>query len=139
LGIIYYGEDLQNNSKEDFPLFNATFLKLTGRNYDVFNIEADSLKINNSDQSLQKINASIKRNALNIWLYNSNRFLKTKKRLNRRDFYEAYPFSFCISKKTKDSLPDFIQSDIVNTIKDANSKIYFYTLDRNPKQIEKLK
>lgn len=130
LGIIYYGEDLQNYSKEDFPLFNATFLKLTGRNYDVFNIEADSLKINNSDQSLQKINASIKRNALNIWLHNSNRLSNIKKKRNRKDFYEAYPFSFCISKIGKDSLPDFIQSDIVNTIKDANSKIYFYTLER---------
>lgn len=128
LGIIYYGENLQNYSKEDFPLNDATFLKLFGRNYDVFNIEADSIKIDISNETIQKKQASINRNALNIWLHNRQRL--SKKKGSRKDFYEAFPFSFCISKKEKDSLPEFIKSDVVSVIRDKNSKIYFYTLDR---------
>jgi hypothetical protein len=128
LGIIYYGENLQNYSKEDFPLNDATFLKLFGRNYDVFNIEADSLKIDSSDETIQKKQASINRNALNIWRHNSNKVAKNK--FTRKDFYSTFPFSFCISKKTKDSLPEFIKSDVVSVIRDKSSKIYFYTLDR---------
>ncbi|MBA4277617.1 hypothetical protein [Flavobacterium sp.] len=134
-GLVYYGADLQNHSKEDYPQHDAAFLKLFGRNYTVFNIEADSLKMELLDQSNQKRNVFIQGNALNIWLHNSNRLSKTNKKLTRRDFYDAYPFSFCISKKSKDSLPDFIQSDVVITIKDRNSKIYFYILDRK-KQIK---
>jgi hypothetical protein len=130
LGIIYYGKDLQDYSKEDFPQHDATFLKLFGRNYDVFNIEADSLKLNNTDKSFQKINFSIKRNALNIWQYNSRRITKSKKNLSRNDFYATYPFSFCISKKSMDSLPEYIKLDIVSVLKDDKSKVYFYTLDR---------
>ena len=137
-GLIYYGEDLQNKAKEDYPMHDAAFLKLFGRNYTVFNIEADSLKMELTDRSNQKRNVFIQGNALNIWLHNVNRLSNTKRKRNRKDFYEAYPFSFCISKITKDSLPDFMQSDIVNTIKDANSKIYFYTLDRNSKEIKNL-
>jgi hypothetical protein len=135
-GLIYYGEDLQNNPKEDYPMHDAAFLKLFGRNHTVFNIEADSLKMDFLDPSNQKRNGFIKGNALNIWLYNSRRLSKIKKKLDRSDFYKAYPFSFCISKKSKEDLPDFIQSDIVTTIKDAKSKIYFYTLDRNSKEIK---
>lgn len=126
LGVTYYGEELQNHPKEAFPQFDTTFLKLFGRYYDVFNIEADSLKM----QSNQKINLSIKNNALNIWLLNSNRQLKTNKKLTREDFYAAYPFSFCISKISKDSLPDYIKKDIVSVIKDKKSEIYFYKLAR---------
>lgn len=137
-GLIYYGEDLQIHDKEDYPMHDAAFLKLFGRNYTVFNIEADSLKMDLAESFNQKRNVFIQGNALNIWLHNANRLSTTKKKLNRKDFYEAYPFSFCISKIAKDSLPDFIQSDIVNTIKDANSKIYFYTLDRNLKEIKNL-
>lgn len=133
-GLIYYGEDLQNHDKEDYPMHDAAFLKLFGRNHTVFNIEADSLKMDFLDPSNQKRNGFIKGNALNIWLYNSRRLSKTKKKLDRSDFYNAYPFSFCISRKSKEDLPDFIQSDIVATIKDANSKVYFYTLDRNSKE-----
>lgn len=129
-GLIYYGANLQNHDKEDYPMQDAAFLKLFGRNHTVFNIEADSLKMELLDKSNQKRNIFIKGNALNIWLYNSRRSLNTKKKLGRKDFYDAYPFSFCISKVSKDSLPDFIQSDIVGTIRDANSKIYFYTLKR---------
>lgn len=132
-GLIYYGEDLQNHPKEDYPMHDAAFLKLFGRNHTVFNIEADSLKMDLLDQSNQKRSGFIKSNALNIWLYNSPRLSKTKKKPTRSDFYNAYPFSFCISKISKDSLPDFIQSDIVGTIRDTNSKIYFYTLWRKSK------
>lgn len=130
LGIIYYGKDLQNNYKEDYPQHDSAFLKLFGRNYDVFNIEADSLKMDHSDQSLQKINLSIKKNAFNIWKNNAIRMVNSTNKLSRKDFYDAYPFSFCISKISKDSLPEFIKADIVSTIKDSNSKIYFYTLNR---------
>jgi hypothetical protein len=130
LGIIYYGEDLQDYSKEDFPQHDATFLKLFGRNYDVFNIEADSLKLNNTDASLQKLNASISRNALNVWIRNSKQMPKSGKISNREAFYKSYPFSFCISKKPKDSLPDFIKSDVEKVFKDKKAKVYFYTLDR---------
>jgi hypothetical protein len=135
-GLIYYGEGLQTHDKEDYPMRDAAFLKLFGRNHTVFNIEADSLKMDLLDQANQKRNVFIKGNALNIWLYNSRRLSKVNSKLDRRDFYDAYPFSFCISKVSKDSLPDFIQSDIVSTIRDANSKIYFYTLDRKMKQIK---
>jgi hypothetical protein len=134
-GLVYYGADLQNYGKEDYPQHDTAFLKLFGRNYTVFNIEADSLQFDHKDPLNQKRNISINGNALNIWLYNANQLSKTNKKLSRNDFYEAYPFSFCISKISKDSLPDFIQSDIVATIKDANSKIYFYTLDRKIKHI----
>jgi hypothetical protein len=130
LGIIYYGENLQGYAKEDFPQYDATFLKLFGRNHDVFNIEADSLKLNNTDESLQKLNASICRNALNIWIRNSKQKPKSGKMSNREAFYKSYPFSFCISRKSKDSLPDFIKSDVEKVFKDKNSKVYFYTLDR---------
>lgn len=129
-GLVYYGADLQNHDKEDYPQHDTAFLKLFGRNYTVFNIEADSLQFDRKDPLNQKRNIFINGNALNIWLHNSNRLSKTNKKLARKDFYEAYPFSFCISKISKDSLPDFIQSDIVTTIKDSNSKIYFYILDR---------
>lgn len=128
IGLIFYGKNLQNYSKEDFPLHDATFLKLFGRNYDVFNIEADSLKIDLINESIQKKNASINRNALNIWKKNTKR--KDKNKLKREDFYKAYPFSFCISKKPKDSLPVFIKADVISIIRDQSSKIYFYTLDR---------
>ena len=131
LGIIYYGEDLQEYSKEDFPQYNATFLKLFGRNYSVFNIEADSLQLEHKDQFNQKMNVFIKGNALNIWLYNSARLSKSNMKRGRIDFYKAYPFSFCISKISKDSLPDYIQSDVISIIKDDKSKIYFYVLKRN--------
>ena len=129
-GLIYYGDDLQNHPKEDYPMHDAAFLKLFGRNHTVFNIEADSLKMELLDQSNQKRNVFIQGNALTIWLYNSNRLSKTKKKLNRNDFYEAYPFSFCISRKPKDSLPDFIKVDVEKVLKDNSSKIYFYTLHR---------
>jgi len=135
-GLVFYGADLQNYGKEDYPQHDTSFLKLFGRNYTVFNIEADSLQFDLKDPLNQKRNISINGNALNIWLYNSNQLSKTNKKLGRNDFYDAYPFSFCISKISKDSLPDFIQSDIVTTIKDANSKIYFYTLDRKIQQIK---
>lgn len=137
-GLIYYGKDLQNHDKEDYSQHDATFLNLFGRNYTVFNIEADSLKMDFLDKSNQKRNMFIQGNTLNIWLHNSNRLSKTNKKLTRKDFHEAYPFSFCISKISKDSLPNFIKSDIVASIKDANSKIYFYTLDRNSKQIKNI-
>ncbi|MFA5298272.1 MAG: hypothetical protein WC389_08715 [Lutibacter sp.] len=130
LGVIYYDEDLQNHPKEAFPQYNTTFLKLFGRYYDVFNIEADKLKTDSLNNPNQKLNLSIKKNALNIWLLNSNRQSKTNKKLNREDFYAAYPFSFCISKISKDSLPDYIKKDIVLTVKDKKSKIYFYKLAR---------
>lgn len=132
-GLIYYGDELQNYPKEDYPQYNATFLKLFGRYYNVFNIEADSLKMDYLDKSNQKRNVFIKGNALNIWQYNTNRLSKNKKNYSRKDFYEAYPFSFCISKKSKDSLPDFIKSDVVTILKDDNSKVYFYTLNRKNK------
>ncbi len=128
IGLIYYGSNLQDYSKEDFPLNDATFLKLFGRNYDVFNIEADSLKIDTTDETIQKKNASINRNALNIWKHNSKQTNKTK--LTRNDFYDAYPFSFCLSKKPLDSIPDFIKADVISVIRDKTSKVYFYTLDR---------
>jgi len=131
LGIIYYGENLHDQSKEDFPLHDAAFLKLFGRYYDVFNIEADSLKIDTIDKSLQKQNASISRNALNIWIKVAKKTSNKKKVTNRELFYNSYPFSFCISRKPKDSLPDFIKSDVEKVMKDNNSKIYFYTLNRN--------
>lgn len=134
LGIIYYGENLQDQSKEDFPLHDAAFLKLFGRNYDVFNIEADSLKINRTDASLQKLNASISRNALNIWIKNTKKTAKFDSISNREQFYKSYPFSFCISRKPKDSLPNFIKIDVEKVIKDKNSKVYFYTLERNANQ-----
>jgi len=135
-GLIYYGADLQDKAKGDYLMLDSPFFKLFGRNHTVFNIEADSLKMELTDQSNQKRNVFIRGNALNIWLHNANRWSNTKRKLNRKDFYEAYPFSFCISKIAKDSLPDFIQSDIVNTVKDANSKVYFYTLDRNLKDLK---
>ena len=128
LGLIYYGDDLQNQTKEDYPQHNTAFLKLFGRNYTVFNIEADSLKLDKTNEANQKFNVSIKNNALNIWLYNSRQ--KAKAKLGRKDFYDAYPFSFCVSKVSKDSLPDFIKADVVNVMKDNKAKIYFYTLKR---------
>ena len=130
LGIIYYGDDLQNYSKEDYPQHNSSFLKLFGRNYDVFNIEADSLKINLLENSKQKINLSIKRNAINIWHNNSEIINKTSNNLTRKDFYNAYPFSFCVSKFSKDKLPEYIKKDVVLSIKDKKSHIYFHTLNR---------
>lgn len=130
LGLIYYGDDLQNYTKEDYPQHDTAFLKLFGRNYTVFNIEADSLKLNFTNEEIQKFNVSIKNNALNIWLYNSGRLSKKKDKLGRKDFYDAYPFSFCVSKLPKDSLPDFIKKDVASIIKDPKAKIYFYTLKR---------
>ncbi len=127
LGIIYHDEDLQNYAKEDYPQWDTAFLKLFGRNYDVFNIEADSLTMNYIDPSLQKFNVSIQKNALNIW---RNNLSNTSKKGTRKDFYAAYPFSFCISKKSKAELPDYIQSDVVSIVKDNKSQIYFYTLKR---------
>ncbi|MBG6187826.1 hypothetical protein [Flavobacterium sp. CAN_S2] len=129
-GVIYYGEDLQNNSREDFPQHNTTFLKLFGRYYDAFNIESDSLKMDYLDKSNQKVNLYIKKNALNIWHYNLKTNLKSNRQLSRKDFYNSYPFSFCVSKKSKKNLPDYIQSDIVRTIKDNKSQIYFYILKK---------
>lgn len=130
-GVIYYGEDLQNNSREDFPQHNTTFLKLFGRYYDAFNIESDSLKMDYLDKSNQKVNLYIKKNALNIWHYNLKTNLKSNRQLSRKDFYNSHPFSFCVSKKSKKNLPDYIQSDIVRTIKDNKSQIYFYILKKN--------
>lgn len=130
LGLIYYGENLQNYPKEDYPQYEGTFLKLFGRNFSVFNIEADSLKLDTVNDENQKFNVSIKNNALNIWKYNLVHNKKFIANLNRIDFYKDYPFSFCISRKPKDSLPDFIKVDVVNMIQDASSKIYFYTLNR---------
>ena len=130
LGIIYKGNGLEDNFAEDFPQVNATFLKLFGRNYDVFNIVADSLKRDYFNQANQKINVSISRNALNIWIRNQERIMKTKKKLGGKDFYQAFPFSFCVSKMPKDSLPDYIKADVVNIIRDNKAKIYFYRLKR---------
>jgi hypothetical protein len=130
LGIIYHGGDLQKFAKEDYPQWDTAFLKLFGRNYDVFNIEADSLKMDYLDKFNQKFNVSIQKNALNMWHYNSKRLVKNKEKETRKEFYATYPFSFCISKKVKEELPDYIQSDIVSIIKDNRSQIYFYTLKR---------
>jgi len=130
LGIIYYGKNLQDQYKEDFPLHDAAFLKLFGRNYDVFNIEADSLQIDTINKAFQKYNASISRNALNIWIRNAKQMPKYGMISNRELFYKSYPFSFCISKKPKDSLPYFIKSDVEKVFKDKKAKVYFYTLDR---------
>ena len=101
LGIIYYGENLQNYYGEDFPQYDATFLKLFGRNYDVFNIEADSLKLYNANESLQKINASIKRNALNIWQFNNERLLKKKINHQEKIFIMHILLVFVFQKKVR--------------------------------------
>ncbi|MDD3723041.1 MAG: hypothetical protein PHW92_11280 [Lutibacter sp.] len=130
LGIIYYGEDLQNYPREDFPQNNSTFLKLFGRNYDVFNIEADSLELDLLNKANQKSNLYINKNALNIWHNNSGLLIKSKSKLGREEFYDFYPFSFCISKKSKEELPYYIKLDIIRTIRDKNSKIYFYILKK---------
>lgn len=130
-GLIYYGESLQDHSREDFPQHDAAFLKLFGRNYNVFTIEADSLKKELVNTALQKRNVNIDLNALNIWLKNKNREqIGSKSKFTRKDFYNTYPFSFCLSKKPKDSLPDFIKEDVVSILRDQSSKVYFYTLDR---------
>lgn len=130
LGITFYGKDLQNNYKEDYPQYDTAFLKLFGRYHDVFSIEADSLTIDTLHDYNQKINLSIQKNAFYIWSRN-NKFKKgANYKPSRKDFYDAYPFSFCVSKVTKSNLPDFIQSDIVRTIKDEKSKNYFYVLKR---------
>lgn len=130
LGIIYYGEDLQKFSKEDYPQHSSSFLKLFGRNYDVFNIEADSLKMNLLENSNQKINLSIKRNAINIWRKYSESLKVNENKLTRKDFYDAYPFSFCVSKLSKEKLPFYIKKDVLSITKDNKSQIYFYTLNR---------
>lgn len=129
-GVAFYGKDLQNYPIEDFPQYDTTFLKLYGRNYDVFNIEADSLKMDYSNKLNQKRNSYIKKNALNIWLHNPGSVSNTVKKLDREDFYNSYPFSFCVSKISKDSLPEYIKSDIVSVLKDERSKIFFYRLKR---------
>lgn len=130
LGIKYYGDSKQNYPQEDFPQYNTSFLKLFGRNYDVFNIEADSLKMDFSNQDIQKLNVSISRNALNIWLHNAKQDRIKNGILSRKDFYNAYPFSFCVSKVSRDSLPDYIKKDVVSIIRDNKAEIYFYTLKR---------
>ncbi len=130
LGIAVYGKDLQNNYKEDYPQYDTAFLKLFGRYHDVFSIEADSLTIDTLHDYNQKINLSIRKNAFYIWSRHSKFKKGSNYKPSRRDFYDAYPFSFCVSKVKLDSLPVFIQSDVVRTIKDEKSKNYFYVLKR---------
>jgi hypothetical protein len=139
LGIIYYGDDLQNHPKESFPLYDATFLKLFGRYYDVFNIEADKLKLDSLNQAKQKINYSIKKNALNLWLYKSNYLLSGEEEVSNTDFYDSFPFSFCISRISKDNLPEYIKKDVISVIRDEKSKIYFYRLRREMTNFTNLK
>ncbi|RTY92256.1 hypothetical protein [Flavobacterium sp. GT3R68] len=129
-GVVYYGKDLQKYPIEDFPQYDSTFLKLYGRNYDVFNIEADSLEMDYSNELNQKRNSYIKKNALNIWLHNTRITSNTVKKLGREDFYNAYPFGFCISRVSRDSLPEYIKSDVISILKDEKSKIFFYRLKR---------
>jgi putative Mn2+ efflux pump MntP len=133
LGIAVYGKDLQQNYKEDYPQYDAAFLKLFGRYHDVFSIEADSLTIDALHDYNQKINLSIRKNAFHIWLRYSKNKRGAHYKPSREDFYEAYPFSFCVSKVGLESLPVFIQSDVVRTIKDEKSKNYFYVLKRGEK------
>ena len=136
-GILYYGEDYNKYPREDFPQEQTSFLKLFGRNFDAFNIQADSLQIRDNFL-LQKENLYIKKNALNIWLYNRNKNLKAKDKLNRQDFFNEYPFSFCISKKEITLLPAFIKKDVVKFIKDDKTGIFFYVLD-NSKKLKELR
>ena len=75
---------------------------------------------------------------MNIWLYNRNKNLKAKDKLNRQDFFNEYPFSFCISKKEITLLPAFIKKDVVKFIKDDKTGIFFYVLD-NSKKLKELR
>lgn len=129
-GIIYYGEDFNKYPREDFPQEQTSFLKLYGRNFDAFNIQADSLKIR-ENFLLQKENLYIRKNALNVWIYNKNP--KEQNKFTREDFFNEYPFSFCISKQEINSLPFFIKKDILKYIKDDKTGVFFYILDNSKK------
>jgi CRISPR/Cas system CSM-associated protein Csm4 (group 5 of RAMP superfamily) len=128
--IIYYGEDFNKYPREDFPQEQTSFLKLYGRNFDAFNIQADSLKIR-ENFLLQKENLYIRKNALNVWIYNKNP--KEQNKFTREDFFNEYPFSFCISKQEINSLPFFIKKDILKYIKDDKTGVFFYILDNSKK------
>lgn len=131
-GILYYGKDFDKHPREDFPQHETTFLKLFGRNFDAFNIQADSLHTRNQF-TLQKENLYIKKNAINIWIHNKSKEQKKQIKPTRINFYDAHPFSFCISKEDLSSLPKFIRKDVVKIIKDDKTGIVFYLLDNSKK------
>lgn len=122
-GLYYYGPEEDVPPKEHFPLTNAAFLKLFGRNYDVFSLGGLSLLEQEFTFEQQKYCVFIARHSMNI-LFNEieTQDLSTY----QRDFTGMYPFEFCLSMQPYNKLPGWLKEKIDYSICDDQSQINYY-------------
>lgn len=126
-GIIYYGKNEITPRREDFPLHEASFLKLFGRNYDVFNLNAANLTNEEYSADQQKYCVYAARQALNIYNNTQSDISLNPTNSIEKNFLNTGKFSFCISKTPLSDLPIWISSRVELRIFDSESKIFFYS------------
>ena len=127
-GLYYYGPEEAVPPKEHFPLTNAAFLKLFGRNYDVFSLGGLSLLEQEFTFEQQKYCAFIAKHSMNI-LFNE---IETQDlSVYQRDFTGMYPFEFCLSMQPYNKLPGWLKEKIDYSICDDKSQINYYRFKKS--------
>jgi hypothetical protein len=123
-GVYYYNPDEDVPYKEHFPLAEAAFLKLFGRNYDVFNISGWRLKEEQFSFEQQKYCVFTARQSINLLDENLEMFSFETDVLSI--YRKYYPFSYCLSKTPLDQLPLWLSNEISYSVCDERSEVYYY-------------
>ena len=123
-GLYYYNPYEDVPYKEHFPLSEAAFLKLFGRNYDVFNLSGWRLKDEQFTFEQQKYCVFTARQSINLLNEDLDMFSFETDVLSI--YRKYYPFSYCLSKVPFDQLPSWLTNEISYSICDERSEVYFY-------------
>jgi len=123
-GVYYYNPEEDVPYKEHFPLAEAAFLKLFGRNYDVFNISGWRLKEEQFSFEQQKYCVFTARQSINLLDENLEMFSFETDVLSI--YRKYYPFSYCLSKTPLDQLPLWLSNEISYSVCDERSEVYYY-------------
>lgn len=123
-GVYYNNPNEDVPYKEHFPLAEAAFLKLFGRNYDVFNLNGWRLKEEQFSFEQQKYCVFTARHSINLINENLDKFSFETDVLSI--YRKFYPFSYCLSKTPLDQLPLWLSNEISYSVCDERSEVYYY-------------
>lgn len=125
-GIMYYDDVNSIPSREDFPLHEARFLKLFGRNYDVFNINALEIPSDENDSLISKYSVYKKRSALSIYQRNEYFSIDSYNMNLENQFVEDKNISYCLTLTEPIRLPRWLRNRFKKYIYDEQSRIYLF-------------
>ncbi|MDA8650790.1 hypothetical protein N9L39_01640 [Flavobacteriaceae bacterium] len=123
-GIMYYDDVNSIPSREDFPLHEARFLKLFGRNYDVFNINALEIPSIEKDSLISKYSVYKKRSALSIYQRNEYFNIDSHNINLENQFVEDKNISYCLTLTKPSRLPRWLKNRFKKYIYDEQTRIY---------------